>query len=162
MRPTKESVEPTSNITNGQIMTKEPAPVSALDKLDAGLRSLDHCKLFHHSHTSGFDLKSRQEQVAVMALLSSTEVDPLGALGDAVFSYDAKENALSSPRLLLLNHRQSWHTHLLHGFSADTVLVWIYKFWQRVCPWRAALITFPDQCEEWSIFWLQEFSLADS
>ena len=45
-RLTKESAGATSNLAgaDGQSMTKEPASVNALEKRDAGLRSLDHCE----------------------------------------------------------------------------------------------------------------------
>lgn len=90
---------------------------------------------------SDFDLQSRQKQVAIMALLSSPEFDPSGAVGDALSGHNAKKDALSCAGLLLLHHRQSRHTHFLHGGSARVVLVWIYKLRERVCPLRATLVT---------------------
>lgn len=68
-----------SNVSSSRSLSKE--------RLDAGLRSLDHCKFLSTARSSGLILSHRQEQTAIMALCSSSVAHPVGTLGDSAFGF---------------------------------------------------------------------------
>lgn len=116
----------------------EPLPtlnmVKCVEKLDAGLRSLDHCEqlLCYPVQTHLTNDRYRQNQATSMALCAPTAAHPSGPLGNTTFSDNAESHAVSGPRYLFFNYGQPRHTYLFHDILADSVLVWIYKSGQRV------------------------------
>ena len=81
----------------------DPLPTITLgrsvDKLDAGLRSLDHCAqhCFRTLLRECPDSAQRQDEVTTMALHSSSATHPSGALGNTVPGSNAKGGPLSCP-----------------------------------------------------------------
>lgn len=74
-----------------------------IEKLDAGLRSLDHCELSCPLNDMTLTCE-RQDQAAKMEIRPSTETHSPGSLGDAVSGCDAKAHALAGSRFLLLDY----------------------------------------------------------
>ena len=86
------------NMVNGSVRSL------STERLDAGLRSLDHCK--HSLCRSSFFFSSllfllslffRQEQTSVMEVFSSTENHSFRSMGDSLFSHDAGFHAVFYP-----------------------------------------------------------------
>lgn len=67
-----------------------------------------------------------------MALRRQAKAHTLHPLGDTVCREITEGVAITSPRLLLLNHRQPRHPYLLHDLSAHPLLVRLYRTWSRV------------------------------
>lgn len=92
--------------TKGTKIRESPCPTPLtlrIEKLDAGLRSLDHCELCCLTH--GMTLTcERQEQAAKMEIRPSTKAHSPGSLGDTVSCGDAKSHALASSGFLLLDY----------------------------------------------------------
>lgn len=99
MSSTQTDVQKTPlKLLNGHGMSNEHAKARILEKLDAGLRSLDHCELSSLRIPSMPDFRlRRQEQAAIMALQPPPESDTSGALGNALSRNDAKMDAVACP-----------------------------------------------------------------
>lgn len=81
-----------------------PTPLTLrIEKLDAGLRSLDHCELSYLAHEMTLTC-DRQEQAAKMEIYPSTKAHSPSSLGDPVSCFDAKFHALASSGFLLLDY----------------------------------------------------------
>ena len=75
----------------------------------------------------------RQESAPQLAVCRAPETAAPDPLGDAVPGLDAGQATHAGPRQLLRHHGQPRHPYLLHGRPADTVLVRVSVFWERVC-----------------------------
>lgn len=75
----------------------------------------------------------RQESIASMAVLTTAMDHSHGALGDTLCGDGAVLLALFSPRSILLDYCESWHTYLFHDLSAHTVLERLYELGPGVC-----------------------------
>ena len=79
----------------------EPLPsfnlVESVEKLDAGLRSLDHCEetLAAALRMSTAKLMSRQDETAIMALHASPTTHPPSPLGNTASSSYTKSRSIS-------------------------------------------------------------------
>lgn len=72
--------------------------ITNVEKLDAGLRGLDHCELLLQIAlvTCGAKLATRQDEASIMALHASSTTYSYSTLGDATFSSHPAERAMSS------------------------------------------------------------------
>lgn len=71
---------------------------TSVEKLDAGLRSLDHCELLSRfCFSCNADLWVRQDKAPTVALQAPSTTHPFSTLGDAAFSSHPKKHSISSP-----------------------------------------------------------------
>ena len=81
----------------------EPLPtlnvVKCVEKLDAGLRSLDHCEqLLRYPVQKHFtNNRYRQNQATSMAIRAPTAAHPSSPLGNTTFGGNAESHAVSGP-----------------------------------------------------------------
>ena len=84
--------------------SKNGALINPVEKLDAGLRSLDHCTLSHYNCSMRDSHYYRQEQAASMEIYPSTEAAAPRTMGNTLSGCDAKPDALASSRLVLFHY----------------------------------------------------------
>lgn len=72
--------------------------ITNVEKLDAGLRGLDHCELLLQIALVTCVAKpvTRQDEASIMALYASSTTHSYSTLGDAAFSSHPAERAMSS------------------------------------------------------------------
>ena len=100
-------------------------------KLDAGLRNLDHCESESVPSVGKIgaqfaDPFDRQNKAATMALRRPPMVYSLGTLGNCLSRKVAECGSIAGSGYLLLTHGQLGDTHLLYGLLADAVLVRVH------------------------------------
>ena len=111
----------------------EPLPslnvITNVEKLDAGLRGLDHCELLLQMLWSACVAKlvTRQDEAPIMALHASSTTYSYSTLGDAAFSSHPAERAMSSPRHLLFDNREPWDSYFFHDSLTNSLLVRLHK-----------------------------------
>lgn len=103
--------------------------VTNVEKLDAGLRDLDHCELSLTLSLVTYiaDLSNRPDEAPIMALHTPSTTHSFSTLGDTAFSSHPEEHSISSSRHVLLNNGKPRNSYFLHGSLTNSFLVRLHK-----------------------------------
>ena len=75
-----------------------------MEKPDAGLRGLDHCKCILSELLTLADNVARPAKVAHVALPTSRKAHPFDPLGNAISGNAARQDAITRPGFLFRRH----------------------------------------------------------